>query len=81
VDRGINLEEQAEGQDDDEDDEEEDKRNHSGPYVKGTHWNRCWIRYAAVSSILVAVVLLVTLLVLKPWQHHYSKSKGREKPF
>ncbi|GJJ79112.1 hexosaminidase [Entomortierella parvispora] len=69
--RGQSSEGQVERQGQDE--YEGDKRDHhNGPFVKNTHWNRCWIRYIAVSSILVAVALLVTLLVLKPWQHRYQ---------
>jgi len=70
--KGLSAEGQAERQGQDE--YEDGKRDHhSGAFVKSTHWNRCWIRYIAVASILVAVALLVTLLVLKPWQHRYSK--------
>ncbi|KAF9149165.1 hypothetical protein BG015_009050 [Linnemannia schmuckeri] len=35
---------------------------------KSTHWGRNWIRYVAFACITGALVLLITLLVLRPWQ-------------
>ncbi|KAG0216523.1 hypothetical protein BGX28_000037 [Mortierella sp. GBA30] len=40
------------------------------PIVKTTHWSRCWVWYVTLASILSAVVLMVILLVLKPWDRH-----------
>ncbi|KAF9382666.1 hypothetical protein CPC16_009236 [Podila verticillata] len=41
------------------------------PFVKSTHWSRCWIRYVALACILFALALLTTLLVLRPWQRKH----------
>ncbi|KAF9550844.1 hypothetical protein EC957_011391 [Mortierella hygrophila] len=47
-----------------------DNDGHAGSGVgqKSTHWGRNWIRYVAFACITTALVLLVTLLVMKPWQ-------------
>ncbi|KAG0028812.1 hypothetical protein BGZ82_008243 [Podila clonocystis] len=50
---------------------DESSAAHGGPFVKSTHWSRCWIRYVALACILFALALLTTLLVLKPWQDRH----------
>ncbi|KAG0070663.1 hypothetical protein BGZ89_000065 [Linnemannia elongata] len=39
-----------------------------GGGMKSSHWGRNWIRYVAFACITAALVLLITLLVLRPWQ-------------
>ncbi|KAF9099408.1 hypothetical protein BGX23_002426 [Mortierella sp. AD031] len=39
---------------------------------KSTHWGRNWIRYVALACIAGASVLLITLLVRRPWQHKHK---------
>ncbi|KAF9941517.1 hypothetical protein BGZ67_004797 [Mortierella alpina] len=50
--------------------EDEDRQGGSQPIAKSTHWSRCWVRYIALASILAATTLMITLLILQPWQQH-----------
>ncbi|KAG0373350.1 hypothetical protein BGX24_011821 [Mortierella sp. AD032] len=54
----------------DEDDEAHiaSSRGGYGSGNKSTHWGRNWIRYLAIACIAGALALVITLLVLKPWQ-------------
>ncbi|KAF9387110.1 hypothetical protein BGX21_000649 [Mortierella sp. AD011] len=42
-----------------------------GTIFNSTYWNRYRIRYLVVTCILAVVAILVPLLVIKPWKHHY----------
>ncbi|KAG0335583.1 hypothetical protein BG000_007391 [Podila horticola] len=51
--------------------DDESSAAHGGPFVKSTHWSRCWIRYVALACIIFALALVTMLLVLKPWQDRH----------
>ncbi|KAF9186232.1 hypothetical protein BGZ51_002180 [Haplosporangium sp. Z 767] len=47
------------------------------PLTKDTFWSRRWVRYATVTGIFVILAVLITLLVLKPWQSRYKLAPVR----
>ncbi|KAF9905099.1 hypothetical protein EC991_001985 [Linnemannia zychae] len=63
---------QAPGEEDDDDTHITSVSSHGGGR-KSTHWGRNWIRYIALACIVGALALVITLLVLKPWQRRQQK--------
>ncbi|KAG0290976.1 hypothetical protein BGZ96_005589 [Linnemannia gamsii] len=54
------------------DDDSDGHGGNGGGSGKSTHWGRNWIRYVALACITGGLVLLITLLVLKPWQQKHK---------
>lgn len=48
--------------------DDDGREGSGGGDMKSSHWGRNWIRYVAFACITAALVLLITLLVLRPWQ-------------
>ncbi|KAG0292225.1 hypothetical protein BGZ97_005654, partial [Linnemannia gamsii] len=55
----------------DTDDDSHGHGGNGGGRGKNTHWGRNWIRYVALTCIIGALVLMITLLVLRPWEQKH----------
>lgn len=53
--------------------DDDGREGSGGGGMKSSHWGRNWIRYVAFACITAALVLLITLLVLRPWQQKQSR--------
>ena len=53
--------------------DDDDRAGSGGGHKRSTHWGRNWIRYVAFACITAALVLLITLPVLRPWQQKQSR--------
>jgi hexosaminidase len=57
----------------DTDDDSHGHGGNGGGRGKNTHWGRNWIRYVALTCIIGALVLMITLLVLRPWEQKHGR--------